>query len=314
MQFKDYYEILGVATDADLKAIKTSYRKLARQYHPDVSQELGAEERFKEVTEAYEVLKDASKRSEYDQLRHQYDGASNFQPPPGWQSTSAFHEGSDAQYAQGFSDFFESLFGGGHGGGFADFRDSARRGSDVEVELPVFLEETLGETTKTITYELPQAQEDGRITLVSKKLNIKIPVGVIDGERIRVPGQASPGIGDAPSGDLYLSIRLVPHPLFDVEGHDLIITVPIAPWEAALGTKVNIPTLDGEITMTVPTGTQTGSRLRVRGKGLAGKQGRGDLYAVLKVVMPDRDGASIDEQWRMLAISCDFDARANWRD
>lgn len=314
MQFKDYYDILGITPDADFKAIKTAYRKLARQYHPDVSEEHDAEDRFKEITEAYEVLKDSTKRSEYDELCRHYDGRGNFEPPPGWTSNSAFHEGSDAPYASGFSEFFESVFSGRPSNGFAYHSRSARRGDDIEIDLPIFLEETMHEATKPVVYKLPQTQADGRITYTSKKLNVKIPAGTVDGERIRLPGQGTAGAGGASAGDMYLRIRLIPHPLFDVEGHDLILTVPLAPWEAALGTKLNVPTLTGEIVLTVPSGSQTGTRLRVTGKGLVGKQGIGDLYAILKVVMPDKSSDSINQQWRELAANFNYNPRAHWND
>lgn len=313
MDFKDYYKILGVDADADKKAIKTAYRKLARKYHPDVSDHSDAEAKFKEVTEAYEVLKSTEKRAEYDELR-QYGGSQQgFRPPPGWQSSAA-SDGAGSHHQGDFSDFFSSFFGGGgpQGGGFGGGQPFERRGQDIETELSVSLEDTLSQEAKTITYQLPSRDDSGRPTQVNKTLNLKIPAGVSDGQRIRLKGQGGAGIGGGESGDLYLHIKLLPHPLFDVEGHDLNIAVPIAPWEAALGTKITLPTLTGKIQLTVPANSQTGQRMRIKGRGLPDKQQQGDLYAVLKVVMPTDNNEAINAQWQQLAELAPFDPRAEW--
>jgi len=316
MEFKDYYKILDIEADADTKAVKTAYRRLARKYHPDVSSETDAENRFKEIAEAYEVLSDEKKRAEYDQLR-KYGRGGRFEPPPGWQGQRSAGGGSSA--GADFSEFFSSIFGNRFSGGSAEARGEhssedfySTRGRDLETEMPVFLEDTLSEQTKTIDYTLPRYDEHGRVAETRKTLKVKIPAGVTDGERIRLKGQGAPGFGNGPAGDLYLRIRLVPHPLFDVLGQDLSITVPVAPWEAALGTRVNIPTLDGRIQMTVNPGSQTGQRLRIRGKGLRRGDRQGDLYAVLKVVMPDTVGEADKALWQQLADSADFDPRNNW--
>jgi curved DNA-binding protein len=315
MEFKDYYEILGVDPSADNKAIKTAYRKLARKYHPDVSDHDDAESKFKEVAEAYEVLKDSAKRADFDELR-QYGGQQQeFRPPPGWQSSSASRGAGEGHSQADFSDFFSSIFGGAGGaqaGGFSGQQPFNQRGQDIEMDLPIFLEDTLTEESKKISYHLPHYDNDGRVTEVNKTLNVKIPPGVTDGERIRLQGQGAPGIGEGHSGDLYLRIRLVPHPLFDVEGHNLVLTLPIAPWEAALGAKITLPTLSGKIQLTIPANSQSGQRLRVKGKGLPGKQLQGDLYAVLKVVMPPASNESINRQWQQLAELAPFDPRSQW--
>ncbi|MBM7061280.1 curved DNA-binding protein [Pseudomonas sp. UL073] len=312
MDFKDYYAVLDVAPDADDKTIKTAYRRLARKYHPDVSKESGAEDKFKEVAEAYEVLGDAQKRAEYDELRR-YGGRQGqaFEPPPGWQSHAGGFHGSAHGEDADFSDFFESLFGAA---AREQGRSRARRGRDLEVELPLFLEESQSGAAKPVTLQIPQFGDDGRRQADAQKtLNVKIPVGTGDGERIRLKGQGAPGVAGGPAGDLYLVIRLVPHPLFDVDGRDLLITVPLAPWEAALGAKVAVPTLDGRIQLSVPADSQSGQRLRIRGKGLADRQGgHGDLYAVLKVVMPPRSEAAARELWQQLAERAGFDPRASW--
>ena len=310
MEFKDYYQILGISPDTETPDIKVAYRKLARKYHPDLNPEADAEAKFKEVAEAWEVLKDKDRRAEYDELRR-YGGQQqpDFEAPPGWQSTA----GSESQHFGGdFSEFFNSIFGGqfthegpGASGGFGF------SGQDIEIEMPVFLEETIADVSKPVEYELPTL-EQGQTRHTRKSLNVTIPAGVVDGQRIRLRGQGVPGQGDAPAGDLYLHIRLVPHPVFDVEGHNLMVTVPIAPWEAALGTKVTVPTLEGKINLTIAAESQSGQRLRVKGKGLLSKTGRGDLYAVLKVVMPDSTSAEIQELWRTLAEKAAFDPRAQW--
>ncbi len=314
MEFKDYYKILGVDPEADSKAIKVAYRKLARMYHPDVSTHHDAENKFKEVSEAYEVLKDKTKRAEYDELR-QYRGAQQeFRPPPGWQSSA---RGNSGAQQRDFSDFFSSIFGaegGTAGSGFEGRQPFSQRGQDIETDLPVFLEETLSKGAKTISYHLPHYDNEGRVSEIKKTLNVTIPPGVVDGERIRLKGQGAPGIGSGAAGDLYLRIRLVPHPLFDVEGHNLILTLPIAPWEAALGCKVTMPTLSGDIKLTIPANSQSGQRLRVKGKGLPGKQHQGDLFAVLKVVMPTTDSEAVKQHWQQLAELAAFDPRAEWSD
>jgi curved DNA-binding protein len=311
MEFKDYYHILGVKPDAETSDIKAAYRKLARKYHPDVNPDKNAEEKFKEVAEAWEVLKDDKRRAEFDELRR-YGGRhrQHFEPPPGWQSTTrtGFHHVGDD-----FSDFFNSIFGGGFRGGFQETsRSFDFRGQDIQIEMPVFLEETLSDKRKPVSYEIP-VYEQGQVRLVKKNLMVTIPAGVADGERVRVKGQGGPGQGQAAAGDLYLHIRLVPHPVFDVEGHNLLVTVPIAPWEAALGAQVMVPTLEGKISLKVSPGSQSGQKLRVRGKGLIGKTGKGDLYAVLKVVMPPGRNPEIQDLWQKLSEKAAFDPRAGWR-
>ncbi|TGD70979.1 DNA-binding protein [Mangrovimicrobium sediminis] len=310
MDFKDYYALLGVAEDAETSEIKQAYRKLARKYHPDVNPDKDAEARFKEVAEAWEVLKNPERRAEYDELRR-YGGrrAEDFQPPPGWQSSSGAYS---QEFSGDFSEFFNSMFGGGFGGGRGRAAGGFdMQGQDVEIEMPVFLEELVAEQRKPVEYEIPVI-EGGQLRYQRKSLNVTIPSGVADGERIRLKGQGAPGSGKGPAGDLYLHIRIVPHPVFDVEGHNLVLAVPVAPWEAALGGKVVIPTLDGRISLSIAPGSQSGQKLRVRGKGLPTRDGRGDLLAVLKVVMPPQASESADALWRQLAEQAAFDPRKEW--
>lgn len=310
MEFKDYYQILGVQPEADSKEIKTAYRKLARKYHPDMNPDEGAEDKFKEVAEAYEVLKDAGRRAEYDELR-QYGGRAGggFEPPPGWQSSSGFGGAGATHFEGDFSDFFNSIFSGA--GSAGRHQRSGLRGQDAEIEMPVFLEETLSDVSKLVEYMIP-VYANGQVTEMKKSLKVKIPAGVMDGERIRLKGQGGSGQGEGPNGDLYLHIRLVPHPLFDVEGHNLVVTVPLAPWEAALGTKITVPTLSGKIQLTITPNSQSGQRLRIKGKGLKTKTGTGDLYALLKVVMPASANDEVKALWQTLSDKADFDPRAQW--
>ncbi|KAA8995276.1 curved DNA-binding protein [Affinibrenneria salicis] len=319
MEFKDYYAILGVKPADDLKAIKTAYRRLARKYHPDVSSEAEAESKFKEVAEAYEVLKDSERRAEYDQLRQHRDDPDfgrQWQRPGGDTQRQGAHS---AHAGQDFSDFFESIFGGR--GGYSQHFDArgggaqAMRGQDVEMECAMLLEETLSEQSRTIEYRLPVYDVFGRQEReVPKTLNVRIPAGVGDRERIRLKGQGVAGVNGGPNGDLYLTIRIAPHPLFDINGHDLQIVVPLAPWEAALGARVAIPTLTGQVSMTIPPGSQTGQRLRIKGKGLVNKKTTGDLYAALKVVMPPRPDDKTAELWQQLAdAQASFNPRTEWK-
>lgn len=308
MEFKDYYAILGVEPGADEKTIKTAYRRLARKYHPDMNKEAGAENKFKEVAEAYDVLSNPEKRAEYDQLRQYGRAGESFEVPPGWQRAGGF-TGAHEHFGGDFSDFFESIFGAQPG---AHRARAPRQGRDIELEIPLFLEETLAEQRKPVDYMVPDFDEYGRRTNRHKSLNVRIPAGVADGERIRLKGQGAPGVNGGPSGDLYLIIRLVPHPIFDVDGRDLILTVPLAPWEAALGARIEVPTLSGRINLSIPPDSQSGQRLRIKGKGLKGKQGEGDLYAVLKVVMPPRNDERARQLWGELRDAAGFDPRSQW--
>jgi curved DNA-binding protein len=312
MDFKDYYKILGVEPTADDKAIKTAYRKLARKYHPDVSKEKDAEAKFKDASEAYEALKSADKRAEYDELRKYGQHGQPFQGPPGWQSRGGYSGGED----QGdFSDFFSSIFGA-RGDGFSggQRRSTGRKGQDVEMQLSVSLEETLSTESKQISFQVPQYDASGRhVSNTIKSLNVKIPSGVTDGERIRLKGQGAPGIGGGANGDLYLIVKFAPHSKFEVEGENLVITVPVAPWELALGTEVAVPTLTGKINLKVPAGSQNGQRMRAKGHGLMNKGGqRGYLFIQLKVVMPKEASEEVLELWKALADSAAFDPRKGW--
>ncbi|AEP31369.1 DnaJ C-terminal domain-containing protein [Brumicola nitratireducens] len=313
MKFKDYYKILDVDETADLKEVKKAYRKLALKFHPDTSTASDAEAKFKEVAEAYEVLKDATKRAEYDDLRR-YGASSGdgFNAPPGWQSST----GSNQYRQQGhgdFSDFFNSVFGDRARSSerSPDYGPDLFKGQDLEMELPVFLEEAVAGKSKSIDYHVP-VYVNNQVKQVKKSLNVKVPLGVTDGERIRLKGQGAPGSENKLNGDLYLIIRLVPHPLFDVEGINLILTLPLTPWEAALGTKLEIPTLNSKVKLNIPANSRAGQKLRVKGKGLKNKTGQGDLLVVIKIDIPPSTTSETKRLWAELAETEKFNPRSDW--
>ena len=305
MDFKDYYAVLGVSESATPEEIKKAYRKLARKYHPDVSKEADASDRFKDVGEAYEVLKDPEKRAEYDQLRKygtRDDGS--FQPPPGWQSASGFGGGGYTEAdARQFSDFFEEIFGGGRRGGFGGggFHQSMRmRGEDVHARLALFLEEAFNGCEKQVSFTVHEPDDQGRLIPRQKTLKVKIPAGMREGQHIRLKGQGAPGVGGGESGDLFIEVELAPHPHFSIEGRDVLVTVPISPWEAALGATVTVPTVSGKVNVKVPKGATSGRKLRLKGKGFPGKH-PGDQIVVLQVAMPEQHTAEAEALYEKLA-------------
>lgn len=304
MELKDYYAIMGVKPTDDLKTIKTAYRRLARKYHPDVSKEPDAEARFKDIAQAWEVLSDEQRRTEYDTLwQHRNDPPFRQQAQPNSQQQTYSQEE--------FDDIFSSIFGQ-HAQ--QSRQQHSARGHDVEFEVAVFLEETLDAHTRPINYTLPVYNVFGMVEKeIPKSLNVKIPAGVGDGQRIRLKGQGTPGENGGPAGDLWLIIRIAPHPLFDIVGHNLEIVLPLAPWEAALGAKVKVPTLKEPILLTIPPGCQAGQRLRIKGKGLVNKQHTGDLFAVIKIVMPPKADEKTSALWQQLAdAQSSFDPRQQW--
>lgn len=313
MEFKDYYNILGVNEDASKSEIKSAYRKLARKYHPDVSDDENAEDRFKEISEAYEVLKGDEKRAEYDQLRRYGHSGGGFEPPPGWESGAGFSSGgfTDAD-SRDFSDFFESIFGGmgDMGGGFRQQRGQgfAMRGEDMHHQLSLLLEEAYHGCDKSIALTMPEPGPDGRVQRRERNLRVKVPAGVRDGQNIRLKGQGGAGIGNGPAGDLYLEIRIAPHPHFRLDGGDLYLTLPITPWEAALGASIQVPTMDGKATMKIPASSREGQKLRLRGKGMPGKN-RGDQYVVLQIAMPPKQTDKSRELFQALADEVPFNPR-----
>jgi len=309
VQFRDYYETLGVSKNATEDEIKSAFRKLARKHHPDVAKDKKtAEEKFKQINEAYEVLSDPEKRQKYDQLGANWNQPGGFQPPPNWggQPDGGFHQyGGDDGGVQfefggtGFSDFFEAFFGGGRGrsafGGFGGRQATAERGADVEADILVTLEEALHGSKRAVSLRRPGSNK-------VETYQVKIPRGVHEGQRIRLAGQGEVGAGGGKSGDLFLRVRLAKHPDFTVEGSDLIHEVKIAPWQAAIGTDLKVPTLEGTVRLKVPAGTQGGQRFRLRERGLPSAAGnRGDLYVVTQIQIPKKLTEREREIWNQLA-------------
>ncbi|MDX1573986.1 MAG: DnaJ C-terminal domain-containing protein [Methylophaga sp.] len=294
MEYKDYYKILGVDRTASAEDIKKAYRRLARKYHPDVSKEPNAEDKFKELGEAYEVLRDAEKRAQYDQFGGQYRHGQSFTPPPGWQeSAGGFGRGNS-----NFSSFFENMFAGGMGGGRGGDSFFAR-GDDVNAKITISLEEAFHGTNKTIRRPTGAAQ--------TGTVNVKIPAGVSAGQKIRLNGQGKAGMGGQ-AGDLYLEIQIASHSFFRVEDKDLYLDLPLAPWEAALGTKVTVPTLAGKISLTIPAGARSGQKMRLKGRGLPGKPA-GDQFVVLQIQTPLANSDSQKVLYRKMADSFEFNPR-----
>ncbi len=351
VEFEDYYKVLGVDRGASQQEIQKAYRKLARKFHPDVSKEDDAEEKFKKVNEAYEVLKDPETRKKYDQLgkdwkKYQSAGGGG-QAPPGWENIRVnmgggrgFEDifggggpagGAPGGGAQGFSDFFNAFFGGGgpgagargaggfsqQGRGFPGGRGAgrqgrgARKGRSREATLRVRLEDVAAGAEQQITLPVQERTSDGRVVRRNKNYKVKIPRGTTDGTVIRLAGQGEPSPSGGKPGDLRIKIEIAPHPVYEVDGHDLYTDLPITPWEAALGAKVPVPTLEGPVTLTVPAGSQSGSKLRLRGKGLPTKKSgeRADLYARLQVRVPDDLTDRERELFEELAEASSFDPR-----
>ncbi len=310
MEFKDYYTIMGVSRDATQEEIKRSYRKLARKYHPDVSDDPQAEDRFKEIGEANEVLKDPEKRAAYDQLGAGLKSGQDFRPPPDWDQGFEFSDGGYTQADAGqFSDFFESLFRGrGHSGGPGDGRFSAR-GEDHHARVSVDLEDSYSGAQRAITLRAPELTEDGHVTLRERTLHVRIPKGIRSGQRIRLAGQGSPGLNEGESGDLYLQVELNPHGLYRVDGSDVYLDLPVAPWEAALGATVKSPTPSGSVDLRIPPDSNHGKRLRLKGKGIPGNK-PGDMYVVLKVTLPPTNADS-REIYESMKAKMAFNPRAH---
>lgn len=292
MDFKDYYQIMGVERTASQDEIKRAYRKLARKYHPDVSKEADAEIRFKEVGEAYEVLKDPEKRAAYDQLGANWKAGQDFRPPPDWDAGFEFSGGGfTGGDATDFSDFFESLFGRGFGGAHAGGHPGGgmhAHGNDHHAKVLIDLEDAYRGATRSITLQAPEVDSHGRVATKQRTLNVKIPKGIKQGQRIRLSGQGSPGMGQGPAGDLYLEIEFNPHSIYKVDGHDVYLDLPVAPWEAALGATVKVPTPDGPVDLKIPPGTGNGRKLRLKARGIPGKA-PGDLYVIPQITLPPAD-------------------------
>jgi curved DNA-binding protein len=315
MEYKDYYKIMGVSRNASQDEIKRAYRQLARKYHPDVSQDPEAEQKFKDIGEAYEVLKDPQKRAAYDQLGANWQAGAGFQPPPNWGGgfdfkTDGFDDNLD------FGDFFESLFSkrrGGGGSGRSGFHSGSggsfrSRGKDHRASINISLEDAYHGVSRAIQLQIPEQDEQGMIHTKTKTLNVKIPKGIGEGQQIRLAGQGAPGIGGGAPGDLYLEIHFEAHRRFKVDGKDVYMDLPLAPWEAALGAKITIPTLAGKVDLKVPPNAKSGQKLRLKERGLPGNP-PGDYYVVFQIVLPPANTEAAKEFYRRMEREMGFDVR-----
>jgi len=341
VEFKDYYKTLGVSRTASDEEIRKAFRKLARQYHPDVAKDKkAAEEKFKEINEAYEVLGDPEKRKRYDELGANWKQGAGFPPPPGWEQRGRRSRGAGEPFTDfefhfggtGFSDFFEQFFGsaGGRRGGSGfppGFDEASQRGQDVEADILVTLEEASSGSVRPVSLRrlipcercqgsgeikgrtCPKCEGSGQTGIV-ENYQVKIPAGVREGQRLRLAGRGEAGIGSGPAGDLFLRVRLARHPDYRVEGDDLYLDLDLAPWEAVLGAQVSVPTLGGRIGIKIPPSAQNAQKMRIRGHGLPLREGgRGDLYVVLHVQVPERIGERERALWEQLARESRFNPR-----
>ena len=309
MKYKDYYEILGVPRDATADVIKKAYRKLAHKYHPDVSKDPKGEEKFKDISEAYKALKDTDARAAYDRLGSHQPGE-DFQPPPDW--SQQFGDGKFSFDDIDLSDLFAGLGGGRH-------RGSARGGNfpipgqDYEVTAPITIEDAYRGTELDLNLSVPEYDGQGRMRRVPLVFKARIPKGVTDAVRLRLPGKGGKGLNGGPNGNLFLTIALQPHPLYRVTGHDLYLDLPLAPWEAALGASVEVPTLGGPVRLKVPAGTNTGQKLRLGKRGLPKRrEGEGDLFAIVQIVVPPSPTEREKALFQELADASTFNPRASF--
>jgi curved DNA-binding protein len=316
MEYKDYYKILGVERGASQDDIKRAYRKMARTFHPDVNKEADAEAKFKDAGEAYEVLKDPEKRAAYDELGANWQQGQSFRPPPNWDSGFEFSGGgyTDTDASQ-FSDFFEGLFGrtraGGSGGrgGFSARREFHAQGQDHHAKVVIDLRDAYTGAKRDITLRVPEVDDGGHVLVKDRTLSVTIPKGIREGQHIRLAGQGSPGMGKGQPGDLYLEVQFASDPQFRVEGKDVYLDLPVAPWEAALGASIKAPTPDGAVMLKVPPNTTKERTMRLKGKGIPANP-PGDFYAVLKIVLPPADGDKAKEVYQQMERELPFNPRA----
>ena len=307
MKFKDYYEILGLTRSATQDEVKHAYRKLARKFHPDVSKDPDAEARFKELGEAYAVLKDPEKRAAYDQMGSQWKAGQDFQPPPGWDTGFEFSGGDFGAGPGGeHSDFFEALFGRHFGTGQRGHMRA--QGQDHHAKVQIDLLDAYRGAQRSIALRMPELDAEGRVALQERKLDVSIPKGIRAGQHLRLTGQGAPGLGGGAAGDLYLEIVFKPDPKFRADGRDVYANLPLAPWEAALGAAVMAPTPEGPVRLTIPPGSVAGRQLRLKGRGIPGTP-PGDLYVVLTIALPPADSEAAREAYRAMAEAFDFNPR-----
>lgn len=311
VQYKDYYKIMGVDRKATQAEIKRAYRKLARKYHPDVSKESDAELKFKEVGEAYEVLKDEEKRAAYDQLGSNWNAQQEFRPPPDWGGGAGFggNAGFGGGQAEDFSDFFESLFGQGRSTG-SRRRGFQMQGEDHHAKIKIDLEDSFHGASQSISMQMPEMGPNGRVVNKTRTLKVSIPKGIRQGQQIRLSGQGAHGQGGGKRGDLYLEIEFRPHRHYRVEGADVYLELPLAPWEAALGTKIKVPTPAGQIDLKIPANSQAGKKLRLKGRGIPSRT-PGDLYVLMQIALPPANDDKSRKLYQRMRDEMDFNPRAN---
>ncbi len=310
MQYKDYYKIMGLERDATQDDVKRAYRKLARKYHPDVSKEADAEAKFKELGEAYEVLKDVEKRAAYDQLGSNWQAGQEFKPPPNWDEGFEF-KGGDFNGADSgtFSDFFAQIFGEqGFHTGSARHTQEHRRGQDSHAKIHIDLQDSYNGVTRTISLTTPETNAQGQLQVKHRSLNVKIPKGIKPGQHIKLAGQGHPGSGKATAGDLFLEIEFNNHPLYRVSETDVYLDVPVTPWEAALGEKIKVPTPNGSVELKIPVNSKQGSKLRLAGRGLPSKT-PGDFFVVLQIVLPTADTEAAKAVYENMQRTLNFNPR-----
>ena len=310
MDYKDYYKVIGVERGATQDEIKRAYRKLARKYHPDVSKEKDAEAKFKELGEAYEVLKDPEKRAAYDQLGSNWQAGQDFKPPPNWDAGFEFSDRYTNYSDVGSSDFFESLFG--HAArskaGYQHYSSSHSRGEDHHAKILIDISDSYNGVIRDIVLKTPEIDAYGKLVNKQRTLNVKIPKGVKQNQKIRLAAQGAKGVGSGPAGDLYLEIEFNPHPVFSVEGKDIYIKLPVAPWEAALGATITLPTPVSQVELKIPPGSSGGSKLRLKGQGIPGKPS-GDIITVLEVSIPSAKSEAEKSLYRQMEQTFKFNPR-----
>jgi curved DNA-binding protein len=286
VNYKDYYDVMGLERGASQDDIKRAYRKLARKYHPDVSKEADAEKRFKELGEAYAVLRDPEKRAAYDELGSNWQSGQEFKPPPDW-GTGFEHSGSGFDEDSAHSDFFDALFGRGAASGFGgrSNRNFRMRGEDHHAKVQIDLADSYNGANSTIGLRAPEVDDKGRVVTRERSLNVRIPKGVREGQKIRLAGQGSPGHGGGDAGDLYLDIEFRPHPYYRPDGKDVYLDLPVTPWEAALGATIKVPTPAGAVDLKIPPGARNGQKLRLKSRGIPAEP-PGDFYAIVKITLP----------------------------
>ncbi len=309
MEYKDYYKIMGLSRNATQDEVKRSYRKLARKYHPDVSKERDAETKFKELGEAYEVLKDPQKRAAYDKLGANWKAGEEFRPPPNWRENVDF-EGADFAGGAAFSDFFEQLFGRA---GFQQSTGRTTRGAQVQgqdshAKIYIDLEDSIQGATRNISLSAPEMDAQSYMQVKRRNLNIKIPKGIKPGQHIRLVGQGDPGSGGGKAGDLLLEIAFNNHRLYRVADSDVYLDLPVTPWEAALGATIKAPTPDGMVDLKIPPNSHQGSKLRLKGRGLPGKT-PGDFFVVLQIALPPAHSERAKAIYQKMQQELDFNPR-----